>query len=59
MPLRLKGNHHVNIPSGIEKIFMLLRGLLNQKAKDRVSIHDLTYFEYMFIALYLYLLSSA
>ncbi|XP_026326991.1 alpha-tocopherol transfer protein-like [Hyposmocoma kahamanoa] len=39
MPFRLKGSHHVNIPAGIEKIFTLIRGLLNQKARDRLRIH--------------------
>lgn len=39
MPLRLKGSHHINLPSGIEKIFTLISGLLNEKAKQRLRIH--------------------
>ncbi|KAJ0181737.1 hypothetical protein K1T71_002459 [Dendrolimus kikuchii] len=39
MPLRLKGSHHINLPSGIEKIFTLISGLLNEKAKERLKIY--------------------
>ncbi|CAB3231192.1 unnamed protein product [Arctia plantaginis] len=39
MPLRLKGSHHINLPSGIEKIFTLVSGFLNEKAKQRLKIH--------------------
>ncbi|KAJ8726242.1 hypothetical protein PYW07_000940 [Mythimna separata] len=39
MPLRLKGSHHINLPSGIEKIFTLISGFLNEKAKQRLKIH--------------------
>ncbi|KAL0849061.1 hypothetical protein ABMA28_013423 [Loxostege sticticalis] len=42
MPLRLKGSHHVRMPSGIEVIFTLLSGLLNEKAKQRLKIHKTT-----------------
>lgn len=37
MPLRLKGSHHVNLPSGIEKIFSLISGFLSEKSKERVG----------------------
>lgn len=40
MPLRLKGSHHVKVPSGIDAIFTLVRGLLNEKAKDRVRFEN-------------------
>lgn len=39
MPLRLKGSHHMNLPSGIEKIFTLVSTFLNEKAKQRLKIH--------------------
>ncbi|CAG9784536.1 unnamed protein product [Diatraea saccharalis] len=39
MPLRLKGSHHYNLPSGIEVIFSLISGFLNEKAKERLRIH--------------------
>nr|ATY51906.1 CTD8 [Heliconius melpomene] len=39
LPLRLKGSHHVNVPSGIEVIFKLISGFLNEKAKERLKIH--------------------
>ncbi|KAG6446334.1 alpha-tocopherol transfer protein-like [Manduca sexta] len=39
MPLRLKGSHHTNLPSGVEKIFTLISGFLNEKAKQRLKIH--------------------
>lgn len=39
MPLRLKGSHHINLPSGVEKVFVLVQGFLNEKAKKRVSIY--------------------
>ncbi|XP_041979853.1 alpha-tocopherol transfer protein-like [Aricia agestis] len=39
LPLRLKGSHHLNVPSGIEIVFKLISGFLNQKAKDRLKIH--------------------
>ncbi|XP_075992126.1 alpha-tocopherol transfer protein-like [Anticarsia gemmatalis] len=39
MPLRLKGNHHMNLPSGIEKIFTWISAFLNEKAKQRLKIH--------------------
>ncbi|KAM3959079.1 alpha-tocopherol transfer protein-like [Aphomia sociella] len=39
MPLRLKGSHHVNVPSGIDLIFSLISNFLNEKAKDRLKIH--------------------
>lgn len=38
MPLRLKGSHHVNIPTGVDKIFSLISVFLNEKAKKRVGI---------------------
>ncbi|CAH0726591.1 unnamed protein product, partial [Brenthis ino] len=39
LPLRLKGSHHVNLPSGIEIIFKLISGFLGEKAKERLKIH--------------------
>ncbi|CAD0196271.1 unnamed protein product [Chrysodeixis includens] len=39
MPLRLKGSHHINLPSGVEKVFVLVQGFLNEKAKKRLKIH--------------------
>ncbi|XP_063839117.1 uncharacterized protein LOC135088160 [Ostrinia nubilalis] len=42
MPLRLKGSHHMRLPSGIEVIFTLISGLLNEKAKQRLKIHRST-----------------
>ncbi|XP_072936587.1 uncharacterized protein [Epargyreus clarus] len=39
LPLRLKGSHHMNVPSGIEIIFKIVSGFLNQKAKERLRIH--------------------
>ncbi|CAH2104811.1 unnamed protein product [Euphydryas editha] len=39
LPLRLKGSHHVNVPSGIEVIFKLISGFLSQKTKDRLKIY--------------------
>ncbi|XP_013200525.1 alpha-tocopherol transfer protein-like [Amyelois transitella] len=39
MPLRLKGSHHMNMPSGIEMIFTLISNFLNEKAKERLKIH--------------------
>lgn len=39
MPLRLKGSHHVNIPTGVDKIFSLISVFLNEKAKKRLRIY--------------------
>ncbi|CAH2066478.1 unnamed protein product, partial [Iphiclides podalirius] len=39
LPLRLKGSHHLNVPSGIEVIFKLVSTFLNEKAKQRLKIH--------------------
>ncbi|XP_049866600.1 uncharacterized protein LOC126367214 [Pectinophora gossypiella] len=39
MPLRLKGSHHVNVPSGIEVVFTLVKTLLSQKANERLKMH--------------------
>ncbi|KAL4715172.1 hypothetical protein ACJJTC_012219 [Scirpophaga incertulas] len=39
MPLRLRGSHHINLPTGIEVIFSLVSGFLNEKAKQRLIIH--------------------
>ncbi|CAF4758860.1 unnamed protein product [Pieris macdunnoughi] len=39
LPLRLKGSHHLNVPSGVEVIFKLISGFLNNKAKERLKIH--------------------
>lgn len=39
MPLRLKGSHHINVPSGVELIFSLISSFLNEKAKERLNIH--------------------
>lgn len=47
MPLRLKGSHHVNLPLGIDKIFSLISGFLNEKGKERV-INCLTFYFYRF-----------
>ncbi|CAH0404714.1 unnamed protein product [Chilo suppressalis] len=39
LPLRLRGSHHFNLPTGIEIIFTLISGFLNEKAKQRLRIH--------------------
>ncbi|XP_059059453.1 uncharacterized protein LOC131852744 [Achroia grisella] len=39
MPLRLKGSHHIKVPSGIDLIFSLISTFLNEKAKERLNIH--------------------
>ncbi|XP_050361886.1 uncharacterized protein LOC126781107 [Nymphalis io] len=39
LPLRLKGSHHVNVPSGIEIIFKLVSGFLGEKARERLKIY--------------------
>ncbi|XP_068620794.1 uncharacterized protein [Battus philenor] len=39
LPLRLKGSHHLNVPSGIEVIFKLVSSFLNEKARQRLKIH--------------------
>ncbi|KOB72985.1 Uncharacterized protein OBRU01_11547 [Operophtera brumata] len=40
MPLRLKGSHHVNLPLGIDKIFSLISGFLNEKGKERFKEYN-------------------
>ncbi|XP_023953649.1 uncharacterized protein LOC112057396 [Bicyclus anynana] len=39
LPLRFKGSHHVNVPSGIEIIFKLISGFLGEKARNRLRIY--------------------
>ncbi|XP_045458934.1 alpha-tocopherol transfer protein-like [Melitaea cinxia] len=39
LPLRFKGSHHVNVPSGIEVIFKLISGFLGQKSRERLRIY--------------------
>ncbi|CAH0700727.1 unnamed protein product [Spodoptera exigua] len=39
MPLRLKGSHHINLPSGVEKVITVIQGFLNEKARQRLRIH--------------------
>ncbi|KPJ11746.1 Alpha-tocopherol transfer protein-like [Papilio machaon] len=39
LPLRLKGSHHLNVPSGIETIFKLVSAFISEKAKQRLKIH--------------------
>lgn len=39
MPLRLKGSHHINLPSGVEKVITIIQGFLNEKARQRLRIH--------------------
>ncbi|CAK1603324.1 unnamed protein product [Parnassius mnemosyne] len=39
LPLRLKGSHHLNVPSGIEVIFKLISTVVNEKAKQRLKVH--------------------
>ncbi|CAH4004614.1 unnamed protein product [Pieris brassicae] len=39
LPLRLKGSHHLNVPTGVEIVFKLVSGFLNSKAKERLKIH--------------------
>ncbi|XP_045539306.1 alpha-tocopherol transfer protein-like [Papilio machaon] len=42
LPLRLKGSHHLNVPSGIETIFKLVSAFISEKAKQRLKIHKST-----------------
>ncbi|CAG9099763.1 unnamed protein product [Plutella xylostella] len=39
MPLRLKGSHHINLPSSLETIFGIVKSLINEKAKQRLKIY--------------------
>lgn len=36
-PLRMKGTHYLNTPTGFETIFNAIKGMLNEKNRNRVS----------------------
>lgn len=38
-PIRQKGIHYINAPKGFEPIFSLVKSLLSEKMKSRVSLH--------------------
>ncbi|CAD0196268.1 unnamed protein product [Chrysodeixis includens] len=44
-PFRMKGNHYLNTPPGFETIFNAVKGLLNEKNKNRLFVHNKNYDE--------------
>ncbi|XP_063838772.1 alpha-tocopherol transfer protein-like [Ostrinia nubilalis] len=45
LPLRMKGTHYLNTPAGFETIFNAIKGLLNEKNKKRLYVHNKNYDE--------------
>nr|XP_053605471.1 alpha-tocopherol transfer protein-like [Plodia interpunctella] len=44
-PFRLKGTHYLNTPPGFEVVFNAIKGLLNEKNKSRLYVHNKNYEE--------------
>lgn len=44
LPVRLKGTHYLNTPTGFETVFNAIKALLNEKNKKRVSIASYSQF---------------
>lgn len=36
-PIRQKGFHYINVPSGFEQVFNVFKSVMNEKSKSRVS----------------------
>ncbi|GBP41111.1 Alpha-tocopherol transfer protein [Eumeta japonica] len=50
-PVRIKGAHYLNTPAGFETIFNFMKGLLNEKNKTRLYVHNKNYDEmYQYIS---------
>ncbi|KAL0894647.1 hypothetical protein ABMA27_013201 [Loxostege sticticalis] len=45
LPLRMKGTHYLNTPAGFETVFNAIKGLLNEKNKNRLYVHNKNYDE--------------
>ncbi|KAH9645179.1 hypothetical protein HF086_005724 [Spodoptera exigua] len=44
-PMRMKGTHYLNTPPGFETVFNVMKGLLNEKNKNRLFVHNKNYDE--------------
>lgn len=40
VPFRMKGTHYLNTPPGFETIFNAMKGMLNEKNKNRLFVHN-------------------
>ncbi|XP_028043362.1 alpha-tocopherol transfer protein-like [Bombyx mandarina] len=45
LPVRLKGTHYLNTPTGFETVFNAIKALLNEKNKKRLYVHNKNYEE--------------
>ncbi|XP_068620796.1 uncharacterized protein [Battus philenor] len=45
MPLRMKGTHYLNTPTGFETVFNAVKSLLNEKNQNRLYVHNKNYDE--------------
>ncbi|KAM3959038.1 uncharacterized protein ACR2FA_006879 [Aphomia sociella] len=45
MPIRMKGFHYLNTPPGFETVFNFVKGLLNEKNRSRLYVHNKNYDE--------------
>ncbi|KAJ0181738.1 hypothetical protein K1T71_002460 [Dendrolimus kikuchii] len=43
MPFRMKGTHYLNTPTGFETVFNAMKGLLNEKNRNRLYVHNKNY----------------
>ncbi|GBP41113.1 Alpha-tocopherol transfer protein [Eumeta japonica] len=44
-PIRTKGSHFLNTPAGFETVFNFMKGLMNEKNKSRLYVHNKNYDE--------------
>lgn len=44
-PMRAKGTHFINTPAGFETVFNLMKGLLSEKNRSRLFVHNKNYEE--------------
>lgn len=40
-PMRMKGTHYINTPTGFESVFNVIKNLLNEKNRQRVIINNI------------------
>ncbi|XP_047516143.1 uncharacterized protein LOC125056869 [Pieris napi] len=45
VPLRFKGGHYINVGSGFETIYNMMKRFLNEKTKSRLHVHNKNYEE--------------